>query len=241
METTLLVFVYFLFFGGAVKLIRIVFVVTFLLCMVGCSKVQVAPRLDSSLGYDAFSKMKCIEVKDAAIALYLDPELLSAKTHQSIKMGEFTFEIGKTLAVKLVKGLAYQFRTIYLVDKPTLPSGMKAQALMRVTLQDIDTQMNVKTGFNTVTAESYTRLSVRAEIKDMCTQKIVWVGTSQVSQTGGVNERMLTYAEAGRGFASGFDSAIDKAIGDLFYQMGRSQSLNNYFKLLKKGGQDEEG
>ena len=201
-----------------------------LLCIsVGCSKVQVAPRLDSSLSYDAFSKMKRIEMKDAAVALNIEPELIDAEMTQSIKMGEFTFRIGETLAVKLIKGMAYQFKTIYLVDKPAVPAGVDAQALMRVSLQDIDAQMSLKPGFSTVTAESYTRLAVRAEIKDTESKQIVWVGTSQVSQTGGVNEQMLTYAEAGRGFAAGFDNAIDEAVGDLFYQMSKSQNLANYF------------
>jgi len=144
-------------------------------------------------------------------------------------MGEFKFNLGSALAVKVIKGLSYQFRTIHIIEQPQVPEGMNAQALMRVSLQDFDSQMDLKTGWSSVAAESYTRLSIRAEIRDIEENRVVWVGTSQVSQEGGVEEMMLTYSEAGRGFAAGFDSAIDKAVGDLLHQINKSSNLDKYF------------
>lgn len=211
------------------KKITLILVALTFFSLTGCSKIQVSPRLDSSLSYEAFSRMKCLKVKDASIALYLDPNLVNAKCTQSIKMGNFSFDLGKAIAVKFIKGMSYQFKTIYLVDKPAIPKHLNAQALMRVSLQDIDTKMDVHTGFSSVSAESYTRLAIRAEIKDLSEKRIVWVGTTQVSQSRNVNEMMLTYSEAGRGFAAGFNDAVDKAVGDLLYQMNKSQNLKKYF------------
>lgn len=195
----------------------------------GCAKIPVSPSLNSSLGYVAFKNMQSIEARDVSLALYFEPELLQATSQQSVEWGEFTFKLGSALAVKVIKGLSYQFRTIHIIDQPQVPDGMDAQALMRVSLQDFDSQMDVKTGWSSVAAESYTRLSIRAEIKDFAENRVVWVGASQVSQEGGIEEMMLTYQEAGRGFAAGFDSAIDKAVGDLLNQINKSSNLDKYF------------
>ncbi|MDD2219261.1 MAG: hypothetical protein PHO79_01195 [Desulfoplanes sp.] len=216
------------------KNIKFVFLMFLFLAIAGCTKVKVCPTLNSSLSYDAFAKMKTIEIKNASIAIYIDPQLLNTTSTQTIKMGVYSFNIGKSLAVKLIKGLSYQFRTIHIIDTPSPSPDMHDQALMRVQLQDIDTKMDVKPGFDSVSAESYTHLAVRAEIQDINEHRIIWVGTSQVSQTGGVEEKMLTYQEAGRGFAKGFDEVIDKAVGDLLYQMNKSQNLAKYFTIWQQ-------
>ena len=101
--------------------------------------------------------------------------------------------------------------------------------LMRVGFQDVDVNMGVKSGFSTVSTESYTRLSIRAEILDLNEKKTVWVGTTQANDPGAHEEMgQMTYQEAGRGFAASIDKAIDKAIGSLINQMGKSQNLNHY-------------
>jgi hypothetical protein len=175
--------------------------------------------------------MKIINLRDIALGLYLSPKLVNATASQSIKMGQFDFAIGKALAVKLTKAMAYQFQEVHLLENTA--SKENVQALMRIELQDIDSKMDLKSGWSTVSAESYTRLAIRAELQDATTGKIMWIGTSQVNQTGGINEKILTYQEAGRGFASGFDGAIDKAVGDLLRQMNKSQNLRNYFKAIE--------
>ncbi|BFR49432.1 hypothetical protein RVX_R24930 [Nitratidesulfovibrio sp. HK-II] len=203
-----------------------------ILLTTGCAKVQVNPDLNSSLGYDAFASMKVIKNRDISLGLNISSKLLEAKASQKIKMGEFDFAIGKALAVKLVKAMAYQFREVHILNDGAGKEGV--QTIMRVELQDMDSKMDVKAGFTTVSAESYTRLVLRAELVDATDGKVMWVGTSQVNQTGGVTEaQILTYQEAGRGFAAGFDAAIDKAIGDLLSQMNRSQNLRDYFKALE--------
>jgi hypothetical protein len=211
------------------KISKIILVLFLMVGSYGCTKVDVSPRLNSSLSYDAFAKMQTIEIKDASLAIYIDPDLINITSTQTIKLGVFSFEIGRSLAVKLIKGLAYQFKTIHIIDKPYPPQDMNAQAVMRVQMQDIDTKMDVKQGFDSVSAESYTHLALRAEIQDIDEHRTIWVGTSQVSKTGGVEEKMLTYQEAGRGFAKGFDDVIDIAVGDLLNQMNKSQNLAKYF------------
>ena len=202
-----------------------------LTAVTGCTKVQVKPELGTSLGYEAFSSMRVINMRDISLGLYLSPKILEATASQSIKMGQFDFAIGKALAVKLTKAMAYQFQEVHILDDAA--SRDSVQALMRVELQDIDSKMDVKTGWSTVSAESYARLAIRAELQDVATGKVSGVGTSQVNQSGGINEQMMTYQEAGRGFAAGFDGAIDKAIGDILSQMNKSQNLRQYFKTLE--------
>jgi hypothetical protein len=214
-----------------IRNIMVILSICSLLLITGCSKVQVNPDLDASLGYEAFSSMKIINLRDIALGLYLSPKLVNATASQSIKMGQFDFAIGKALAVKLTKAMAYQFQEVHLLENTA--SKENVQALMRIELQDIDSKMDLKSGWSTVSAESYTRLAIRAELQDATTGKIMWIGTSQVNQTGGINEKILTYQEAGRGFASGFDGAIDKAVGDLLRQMNKSQNLRNYFKAIE--------
>ncbi len=211
--------------------ILLFFVLFALVISAGCTKVQVKPELGTSLSYEAFSSMQVIKMREVSLGLYLSPKLLEATASQSIKMGQFDFAIGKALAVKLTKAMAYQFQEVHILNDAASKDGI--QAMMRVELQDIDSKMNVKPGWSTVSAESYTRLAIRAELLDVATGKVMWVGTSQVNQTGGVNEQILTYQEAGRGFAAGFDAAIDKAIGDILSQMNKSQNLREYFKALE--------
>ncbi len=208
-----------------------------LLLVTGCAKVQVNPDLNSSLGYDAFASMKVIKNRDISLGLNISSKLLEAKASQKIKMGEFDFAIGKALAVKLVKAMAYQFREVHILNDGASRDGV--QTIMRVELQDMDSKMDVTSGFTTVSAESYTRIALRAELIDAVDGKVMWVGTSQVNQTGGVTEaQILTYQEAGRGFAAGFDGAIDKAIGDILSQMNRSQNLRDYFKTLESAAKE---
>lgn len=199
--------------------------VGFWLCMVGCT-VKISPPLSSSLGMSAFDAMRVIQPRDVAIALYIDPKIREIQGAQKIKSGEFSFPVGAAFSVKLVKALAYHFDTIVLIDQPAYSGDVPIHGLMRVTLQDVDLNMSVKSGFATVQSESYTRLVVRAELQDYAENRPVWVGTTQ-AQESSIHQEMsqLTYQEAGRGFASGIDVAIDKAVGDLVGQIQKSSNL----------------
>jgi len=197
----------------------------------GCT-VKVTPSLSSSLGMDAFENMREINVRDVSLALYIDPKIKNLQAEQKIRTGEFTLPIGPAFSAKLIKALAYQFRTIVLVDQPSYQGAQPIDALMRVTLQDVDVTMDVKTGFAVITSESYTRIAVRAEIQDFQEKKSVWVGTTQTKETGQHQEMgQMSYQEVGRGFASGVDVAIDKAVGDLMNQMAKSPNLAKYFEI----------
>jgi len=210
--------------------LKICLIATITLGMGGCA-VKVHPLLNSSLGIDAFENMKKIDPQDVSIALYIDPKLRNLKGSQKLKMGEYSFEIGSAFSVKLIKAISYKFKTIILIDKPNYTGNESLDGLMRVSLQDVDINIGVKSGFSTVSTESYTRLSVRAEIRDINEDKTVWVGTTQAKETG-AHEKMgqMTYQEAGRGFAA----SIDKAIGSLINQMSKSQNLNLYINKWKK-------
>ncbi len=202
--------------------------------MAGCT-VKVHPILNSSLGIDAFENMEKIDPQDVSIALYIDPKLRNLKVNQNLKKGEYSFEIGNAFSAKLIKAISYKFKTIVLIDTPNYTGGDPLDGLMRVGLQDVDVNMGVKSGFSTVSTESYTRLSIRAEICDIKENKTVWVGTTQAKEIGAHEEMwQMTYQEAGRGFAASIDKAIDIAIGSLIHQMSKSQNLNLYIDKWEK-------
>jgi hypothetical protein len=196
---------------------------------------EMGSTLNYSLGMDAFTSMRKINVRDVSLALFIEPKVKDLKVEQQVRSGQFKFPIGSAISVKLVKALAYHFRNISLIDQPYYNGPEPVDALMRVTLQGADVTMGVKSGFATVSTESYTRLALRAEIEDFREKKTVWVGTTQTKETGSHEEMgQMSYQEAGRGFAAGIDIAIDKAIGDLMYQMAKSQNLASFLDDLEK-------
>jgi hypothetical protein len=204
-------------------------VVLLLLAGAGCG-VKVHPQLGNSLGMDAYEQMGTIEQRDVALALYIDPKISQMKVTRQLRSGEFTFEIGRAFSAKLVKAVAHNFRKIVLVDRPYYRGREPLEALMRVTLTDSDVDMSVEAGFAKVYADSYVRLAVRAEIKDLAEDRTVWVGTAQVQQELSHEEfGQMTYQEAGRGFAKGIDAVNDKAVGALMSQMRKSANLKKYF------------
>ena len=215
---------------------RVIIVILFLTMFTGC-QIKIEPVLSSSLGMSAFENMKKVQRHDASIALYLDPKIKKLMVEREIRAGNFSFPVGSALSVKLIKALTYTFNTVYLIDKPIYTGPDKVDAIMSVTLQDVDVNLEVNTGFASVATKSYTRFAIRAEIKDTINKDTVWVGTTQ-AQTSGKHEEMaqMTYQEAGRGFAAGMDKAIDKVVGELIHQMGKSQNLVKY---LKKWAQEQ--
>lgn len=209
---------------------RTIPLILFLTFFTGC-QIKVEPVLSSSLGISAFVNMKKVQLHDASVALYLDPEIRKLIIERKIRAGNFTFQVGEALSVKLIKALTYTFKAVYLIDKPAYTGPDKVDAIMSVSLQDIDVNLEVNSGFASVSTKSYTRFAIRAEMKDTVSKDTVWVGTTQ-SQTSGKHEEMaqMTYQEAGRGFAVGMDTAIDKVVGELIHQMGKSQNLVKYLK-----------
>lgn len=213
-----------------------IFAMLLVFFLAACS-VDVTPPLGTSLGYSAFSKMRVIEPRDVQLSLYIDENLKTAKIEQEINQASFTFLIGESFAAKLIKGAAYNFKRIEINNKPVPTGNDHFDAEMRVTLQDIDAQLDIKPGWSTVTTEGYTRLAVRAEIRDVASGRVVWVGTSQVSQEDFTSEfAQMTAQEAGRGFAIAIDKAVDQAIGDLLGQINKSQSLQSSFERWENRG-----
>lgn len=187
----------------------------------------------------AFEEMRKIDLRNASIALYIDPKLRDLKEERKINVGEFSFPIGQAFSAKLIKALAYNFRTIYILDEPIYKGTDHVNAVMNVSLQDADMNIGVAPGFAKVSANSYARLAIRAEIQDAGEKKIVWVGTTQAKESASYEELgKMSYQEAGRGFAMAMDSVVDKAIGDIIQQMSKSQSLQTYlvkWELNNKG------
>jgi len=194
----------------------------------GCA-VSVTPMLNSSLSMDAFEKMGKVDVQDVKIALYIDPKIKELKMEQNVQSGKFSFNIGRAFSAKLIKALAYNFKTIHFIESPNYTGTDTIDAVMYVNLEDVDLNLSLKSGLTTVSAETYTRLSIRAEIKDFDEKKTIWVGTTQAKESA-IHQELgpMYYQEAGRGYAMAIDSAIDKAIGDLISDMSKSQNLSVY-------------
>ena len=194
----------------------------------GCA-VNVTPVLNSSLSMDAFEKMGKIDVQDVKLALYIDPKIKELKLEQNVQSGKFSFNIGRAFSAKLIKALAYNFKTIHFIESPNYTGTDTIDAVMYVNLEDVDLNLSLKSGLTTVSAETYTRLSIRAEIKDFDEKKTIWVGTTQAKESATHQELgPMYYQEAGRGYAMAIDSTIDKAIGDLISDMSKSQNLSVY-------------
>jgi hypothetical protein len=211
------------------NIICITFVtVTTTLGILGCA-VSVTPMLNSSLSMDAFEKMGKVDMQDVKIALYIDPKIKELKMEQNVQSGKFSFNIGRAFSAKLVKALAYNFKTVYFIENPNYTGTDIIDAIMYVNLQDVDLNLSLKAGLTTVSAGTYARLSIRAEIKDFNEKKTIWVGTTQAKESATHQELgPMYYQEAGRGYAMAIDSTIDKAIGDLISDMSKSQNLCSY-------------
>ncbi len=218
----------------SIILIAFVIVVT-LFGIIGCA-INVTPVLNSSLSMDAFEKMGKIDMQDVKLALYIDPKIKELKASQTVKMGNFSFDIGKAFSAKMIKALAYNFRTIYFIDKPDYSGTDTVDALMYVNLQDVDVNLGLKEGFTTTSTEAYVRLSIRAEIKDIEDKKTIWVGTTQAKESASHQDAKgyMSYQEGGRGYAMVIDMSIDKAIGDLISDMSKSQNLRSYIEKWKQ-------
>jgi len=196
--------------------------------LTGCA-VNVSPVLNSSLSMDAFEKMGKIDVQDIKLALYIDPKIKELRIEQNVQSGKFSFNVGRAFSAKLIKALAYNFKTIHFIESPNYTGTDTIDAVMYVNLEDVDLNLSLKSGLTTVSAETYTRLSIRAEIKDFEEKKTIWVGTTQAKESATHQELgPMYYQEAGRGYAMAIDSAIDKAIGDLISDMSKSQNLSVY-------------
>jgi hypothetical protein len=193
----------------------------------GCA-VNVSPVLNSSLSMDAFEKMGKVDLQDVKLSLYIDPKIKELKVNTTFKSGHYTFDIGKAFSAKMIKALAYNFKTIYFIEKPDYTGTDKVDAIMYVNLEDVDTNFGLKSGLSAVTVETYIRLSIRAEIKDADEKRTIWVGTTQAKESKSYQAELMTYQEGGRGAAIAIDSAIDKAIGDLLSDMSKSQNLSLY-------------
>ena len=148
----------------------------------GCA-VNVTPVLNSSLSMDAFEKMGKIDVQDVKLALYIDPKIKELKLEQNVQSGKFSFNIGRAFSAKLIKALAYNFKTIHFIESPNYTGTDTIDAVMYVNLEDVDLNLSLKSGLTTVSAETYTRLSIRAEIKDFEEKKTIWVGTTQAKES----------------------------------------------------------
>jgi hypothetical protein len=208
--------------------------------IIACSTIKVTPPLNMSLGMDAFENMKKIDTRNVSLALYIDSKIKQLQVTQQIHSVEFSFPVGKAFSTKMIKALAYNFKTLYFIEEPSYKGTDPADSIMRVILADVDLNTSLTGGgqFSTVSAESYMRLSIRATIDDIGEKKTVWVGATQAKESGlqqAFHIRFMPPHEAGRGFATTIDSAIDKAIGDLINQMRESKELNEYiFKWEQK-------
>lgn len=208
--------------------------ITVAVLMLGaCQSVPVEPKLGTSLGYPAYKAMGAIKVRDAAIGIYIEPELANLILEQKIQLGEFKFQVGEAFSAKLTKAVAHNFRTVVILDSPSVSGAAvhELDAIMRVAAQDMDFAASARGEWSAVSAKTYMRAEIRAEIRDIAEDRIVWVGTTTAQREEDHKEHgAMSYQEAGRGFGRAIDNAIDLAVGDLLSQIQKSSNLKGYFE-----------
>ena len=132
--------------------------------------------------------------------------------------------VGEALVARLMHALVLQFERVQLLDRPSLPADGTLDALMTVTLKDLDATVNLSPQWNTVATESSGWIEVEAILKDGDGQ-ILWVGTSRSEAE--ASQQSIGIA-GGQDASAAMNRAIEATVAKLVNQMSISSSLREY-------------
>lgn len=199
--------------------------------VLGACEGRIQARLDNSIGLTTYENLGLIEHKPLGIGLVVAEDVRNAAVDVKTGNINFTMAVGEALIARLMYALVLQFERVQLLNRPSLPKDGALDALMVVTLKDLDATVNHSPKWNTVATESAGWIEVEAILKDGDGQ-ILWVGTSR------------SEAEASQesiGFAGGQDAgvamnrAIEATVAKLVDQMSVSSSLREYIDRRGQG------
>ena len=191
--------------------------------LAGCEG-QVNARLDNSIGLATYENIGLIERKPLGVGLVIDEELRSAKTEVVTHNIRYSMAVGEALTSRLMYALVLQFERVQLLSEPTLPDDRRLDALMLVSLKDLDASVSISPKWSTVATESSGWIEVEAVLKDRNNQ-IVWVGTSRAEAEA---QEQSIYVAGAQDAGSAMNAAIEKTVAKLVAQMAESGSLRDF-------------
>lgn len=206
-----------------------------LLCLavvLGGCEGQVNARLDNSIGLATYENIGLIERKPLGIGLVVDEELRGAKTEVVAHNVRYHMAVGEALTSRLMYALVLQFERVQLLNNPALPEDRRLDAVMLVSLKDLDASVSISPKWTTVATESSGWIEVEAVLKDRNNQ-IVWVGTSRAEAEG--HEQSIAVAGA-QDAGSAMNAAIEKTVAKLVAQMAESGSLRDFIAQYRVAG-----
>ena len=193
------------------------------LVLAGCEG-QVNARLDNSIGLATYENIGMIERKPLGVGLVLGEEVRAAKTEVVVHNIRYHMAVGEALASRLMYALVLQFERVQLLGEPMLPADGPLDAVMLVTLKDLDASVSISPKWNTVATESSGWIEVEAVLKDRNNQ-IVWVGTSRAEAEAAEESIGLAGAQDA---GSAMNAAIEKTVARLVAQLAQSGSLRDF-------------
>jgi hypothetical protein len=197
-----------------------------MLLLTGCEGT-VNARLDNSIGLATYQNLGLIERKPLGVGLVIPEEFRAATTEVLAHNIRYKMAVGEALAARLMYALVLQFERVQYLEEPILPASGDLDAIMVVTLKDLDATVNISPKWNTVATESSGWIELEAVLKDENNQ-IVWVGTSR-SEAQATEESIMVAGAQDAG--SAMNQAIEATVAKLVSQMGISGSLREFIAV----------
>ncbi len=201
-----------------------------LLSLAACEG-RIQARLDNSIGLTTYENLGLIEQKPIGVGLVVDEDVRNASVNVKTHNINFTMTVGEALVARLMHALVLQFERVQLLDRPSLPAGGTLDALMVVTLKDLDATVGISPKWNTVATESSGWIEVEAILKDGDSQ-ILWVGTSRSEAE--ASQQSIGVA-GGQDAGMAMNRAIEATVAKLVNQMSASSSLREYIVGRSQG------
>lgn len=191
---------------------------------------QVNARLDNSIGLATYENLGLIEKKPLGVGLAVGEDIRNAVTEVETGGIKFTMAVGEALTSRLMYALVLQFERVQLLHEPVLPAGGGLDAIMVVTLKDLDATVKISPKWNTVATESSGWIEVEAVLKDRDNQ-IVWIGTSRAEAEASEESIMVAGAQDA---GAAMNQAIETTVAKLVAQMAASTSLREFIKQQRQ-------
>lgn len=198
--------------------------------LAGCSG-QVETRLDSGIGLSTYRNLGLIYQKPVGVGLYVEPQALGAVVNVKHANINYSIPVGETLAARLMHVLALQFERVQLLDKPQMESGGALDAVLSVSLKDVEASVRLNPRWNTVATESEGWIEVEAVLRDHG-GRTVWIGTSR-AETSASTESIMVAGSQDAGVA--MSRAIETTVAKLVNQMAASTSLREFVSRARRG------
>lgn len=198
--------------------------------LAGCEGT-VNAKLDNSIGLATYQNLGLIEKKPLGIGLVVPEEFRTATTEVVTHNIRFKMSVGEALAARLMYALVLQFDRVQYLEQPAFPSSGDLDAIMVVTLKDLDATVDIAPKWNTVATESSGWIEIEALLKNRANE-IVWVGTSR-SEAQATEESIMVAGAQDAGAA--MNQAIEATVAKLVAQMGASTSLRDFITARDQG------